>query len=134
MHRSFGLVQWIVGCAYFIISLQDTNYYYCYGLSSISSLPPLKSKTADHLPLAKKCMEYIDASPDPFFAVQTSIDLLQKAGFEPLEDGIPYQGKLTPGGKYYFTRNKSTLVAFTVGQSYVAGNGFKIIGKQGTYM
>ena len=32
------------------------------------------------------------------------------------------------GGSYYYTINHSTLVAFTVGSKYKAGNGFKIIG------
>jgi hypothetical protein len=95
-----------------------------------TSMPPLTTKTADHLPLARKAMDYFDASPDPFHAVQTSIDLLQSAGFEELPDGVPYSGKLVPGGKYYFTRNKSTLVAFSVGNKVQPGSGFgfKVIG------
>jgi aspartyl aminopeptidase len=96
--------------------------------SGLSGLPPL-TKIADHLPLAKKCMAYIDASPDPFHAVQTSEKMLVAAGFEELDDKEPYSGKLVPGGKYYFSRNKSTLVAFTVGEKYQPGNGcFKVIG------
>ena len=31
------------------------------------------------------------------------------------------------GGKYFYTTNHSTLVAFIVGAKYKAGNGFKII-------
>ena len=95
--------------------------------SALSSMPPL-SKQAVHMPLAKKAMDYFDKSPDPFHAVQTSIDLLVAAGFEELNDKQPYTGKITPGGKYFFTRNKSSIVAFCVGTKYEPGNGFKIIG------
>ena len=35
-------------------------------------------------------------------------------------------GALKPGGKYFFWRNHSTLVAFTIGGKYTAGNGFKV--------
>lgn len=98
------------------------------GLAGVGSMPPLTTKTADHLPLAKKAMEYIDASPDPFHAVQTSINLLEKCGFEELLDGVPYRGKIKAGGKYYFTRNKSTLVAFSIGGNVQPGSGFKVIG------
>lgn len=97
-----------------------------YGLAS--SMPPLTSRTAEHLPLAKKAMDYFDQSPDPFHAVQTSIDRLASAGFEELPDGANYKEKVVPGGKYYFTRNKSTLVAFSVGGKVEPGSGFKVIG------
>eukprot|EP00980_Cylindrotheca_fusiformis_P011856 scaffold2817_cov130-Cylindrotheca_fusiformis.AAC.11 len=97
----------------------------CHGLTV---MPPL-AKTAEHLPLAGKAMEYFDKSSDPFLAVQTSIDMLVEAGFEELDDMEPYAGKIIPGGRYFFTRNKSTLVAFSVGKDYEAGRGgFKVIG------
>lgn len=97
------------------------------GFAGQQQLPPL-IKTADHLPLAEAAMSYIDASPDPFHAVQTSVDLLKQVGFQELTDTDVYRGTLQAGGKYFFTKNKSTLVAFSVGRKYQPGNGFKIIG------
>jgi len=96
-------------------------------VTALTTMSPL-SKQAEHLPLAQKAMEFFDKSPDPFHAVQASIDLLTAAGFEELRDATPYTGKLSPGGKYFFTRNKSTIVAFSVGAKYIPGNGFKVIG------
>jgi aspartyl aminopeptidase len=87
----------------------------------------------DHLPLARQAMSYFDASPDPFHAVQTSIDLLQQAGFTEWDDSDSTTTTssiiIKPGDKYYFTRNKSTLVAFHVGRHYQPGHGgFVMIG------
>lgn len=97
-------------------------------VQALTVMPPL-STTAEHLPLAKKAMDFLDNSPDPFHVVQTAIDLLEGAGFEEVEDIEPNSEKIQPGGKYYFTRNKSTLVAFAVGGKYQAGSGgFKVIG------
>lgn len=38
-----------------------------------------------------------------------------------------WAGKVQPGGKYYVTRNGSTLIAFTVGKSYKAGSGVAMV-------
>eukprot|EP00592_Proboscia_alata_P017128 CAMPEP_0194394480 /NCGR_PEP_ID=MMETSP0174-20130528/123878_1 /TAXON_ID=216777 /ORGANISM="Proboscia alata, Strain PI-D3" /LENGTH=488 /DNA_ID=CAMNT_0039190279 /DNA_START=21 /DNA_END=1487 /DNA_ORIENTATION=- len=95
--------------------------------ASTSSLPPLINMK-EHIPIAKRAMEYFDKSPDPFHVVQASTDMLEKAGFIEIDKVSPYKGLLQPGGKYFFTQNKSTLVAFSVGQKYKPGNGFKIIG------
>mmetsp|Transcript_20100 Transcript_20100/g.28592 ORF Transcript_20100/g.28592 Transcript_20100/m.28592 type:complete len:528 (-) Transcript_20100:1206-2789(-) len=101
------------------------------GIAALSTttppMPPLSSM-AEHLPLARRAMDFIDHSPDPFHCVQTSIERLSSAGFVELQQDQPYKGKLQAGGKYYFTKNKSALVAFAVGGKYHPGNGFKIIG------
>ncbi|KAG7358769.1 aminopeptidase [Nitzschia inconspicua] len=105
---------------------------HCYALSAVP-LPPMTT-TAEHLPLARQAMEYFDRSTDPFHAVQTSIDLLKQAGFQELDEtshGAPSSNLILPGGKYFYTRNKSTLVAFAVGEQFTTtggGGGFKIIG------
>jgi len=101
--------------------------------AAAAPVPPL-AKTAAHLPLARQAMAYLDASTDPFHAVQTSIELLETAGFEALDENAAssssYTDKIRPGGKYYFTRHRSTLVAFAVGRQWSsnASAGFKIIG------
>ena len=91
-------------------------------------MPPLTS-IPDHLPLAKKCCAYLDSSPDPYHVVATTSKELERAGFEELDEAAPYADRIVPGGKYYFTKNRSTIVAFAVGKKYRPGNGFKIIGE-----
>ena len=96
-------------------------------MSSSSTKSPLFVVSPEELQLAQQAKDYIDASSDPFHAVQTSVDVLTRAGFVEWSD---HDQRLVPGGKYYFTRNKSTLVAVTIG---AALNGqsppcFKIIG------
>ena len=52
---------------------------------------------------------------------------LKGSGFKELRENDNWE--LTPGGKYYFTRNLTTLVAFTVGDKFDPDNtGFKVIG------
>ena len=81
-----------------------------------------------YTPFAKKACTFLDASPDPYHAVKSSVDKLEAAGYVGLSKREPFLGKLAPGGKYYYTVNKTTLVAFAVGSNYSKGNGFKIIG------
>jgi aspartyl aminopeptidase len=51
-------------------------------------------------------------------------------GFEGLSADEPLTGKLQAGGKYYYTVEHSTIVAFTVGKNYQPGRaaGFHMIG------
>jgi aspartyl aminopeptidase len=67
---------------------------------ALTVMPPI-FKTAEHLPLARKAMEFLDNSPDPFHVVQTAIDLLVGAGFEEVEDIEPNSEKIRPGTKWF---------------------------------
>lgn len=71
-------------------------------------------------------MQFLDSSPDPYHCVRTVTQLLQGQGFVPLNEKDNLAG--LSKGKYYFTRDGSSLVAFVVGNQYSHGSGFKIIG------
>ncbi|KAK6933537.1 Peptidase M18 [Dillenia turbinata] len=50
---------------------------------------------------------------------------LTAAGFQLLSENDDWD--LKPGGRYFFTRNMSCLVAFAIGEKYSVGNGFHVI-------
>lgn len=79
---------------------------------------------------AKRCIQFLDASPEPFHVIKTVVTRLAAAGFTALNEGDLWREKnqLQAGGKYYFTRNGSSIVAFVVGGLYKPGNGFKVLG------
>ncbi|MCL7034112.1 hypothetical protein MKW94_030195 [Papaver nudicaule] len=71
-------------------------------------------------------INFLNASPTAFHAVDEAKRLLKKAGFEQISEKQDW--KLQVGNKYFFTRNYSSIVAFAVGKKFVAGNGFHIVG------
>ncbi|GAQ83212.1 Zn-dependent aspartyl aminopeptidase [Klebsormidium nitens] len=75
--------------------------------------------------IAQDLVDYLNASWTSFHATAVSKEMLVKAGFEQLSEEAEWVVK--PGGKYFFTRNASAVIAFTVGGAYKAGNGFNII-------
>lgn len=79
-----------------------------------------------YAPNAQKFLHFVNAAPTPFHAVATASKLLDEGGFLKISENE--QWNLQPNGKYYYTRNQSTLVAFCVGGQYKPGNGFNIVG------
>lgn len=67
---------------------------------------------------------FLDSSPVNFWAVNTVTDHLEANGFTALD--MRRQWQLTPGGRYYVTKNDSAVFAFIVGHGEAA-DGFKII-------
>lgn len=76
---------------------------------------------------AEEMVAFIDEAWTPYHAVESSVKRLKAAGFKQLSERVPW-GPLEPNGKYFFTRNASTLVAFAVGGKYAPGNGFGVVG------
>ena len=70
-------------------------------------------------------LSFLNASCSHFHAVQEAKTLLSKAGFKEVLEVDSWQ--LHPAGKYYFTRNGSTIIAFTVGGAYKQGQGFTVL-------
>ncbi|OMO71728.1 Peptidase M18 [Corchorus olitorius] len=71
-------------------------------------------------------INFLNASPTAFHAVDEAKKRLQKVGYEQVLEREDW--KLEAGKRYFFTRNHSTIVAFAIGKKYVAGNGFHIVG------
>ena len=55
---------------------------------------------------------FIHDSPTSYHAVDTMGSVLQSEGYVRLEESTPW--KLVPGGKYFVTRNLSSLIAFRI--------------------
>jgi len=75
---------------------------------------------------AKALIDFINNSPSPYHVVDNCRTRLTQAGFEELSEKNHWS--ISKGGKYFVTRNQSTVVAFTVGQKFESGNGFSVVG------
>lgn len=74
---------------------------------------------------AENLIDYIYDSPTAFNAVETSKDLLLENGFNELK--MNEKWKLKVGGKYFITKNSSSLTAFVINSDNMQ-DGFRIIG------
>nr|ATG71275.1 Zn-dependent exopeptidases superfamily protein [Hesperocyparis bakeri] len=83
------------------------------------------SKSEVH-PVVADFIDFLNASPTAFHAVDEAKRRLKHSGYEQLFEREDWN--LKEGGKYFFTRNYSTIIAFAIGQKYTAGNGFHIVG------
>ena len=89
----------------------------------------MSSSTPTPTPLQLAALKHFTNSPTPFHNCQNLCASLDAAGFTALDEMNAWKGNLLPGGKYYYTRNGATLVAFTVGGKWDSkSGGFKIIG------
>lgn len=73
---------------------------------------------------------FLVASPTPYHMCTRAATQLTEAGFTEIKETDPWAEKsmLKPGGKYFYTRAASTIVAFAIGAAFEAGNGFKVVG------
>lgn len=100
---------------------------------NIKRLPTLRTlKPADlakeEFSRAERLIRFIDSSPEPYHVIDTVIKSLKSQGFVRLSEEDGWKNGLKRGGKYYFTRNGSSILAFVIGGQFKPGNGFKVIG------
>jgi len=78
---------------------------------------------------ALRFVSFVNASPTPFHAVWNAVNRLEKAGFAKLQEtDTNWDAALKEGGRFYYTRNQSSLIAFTVPAGFKPGSGVSIVG------
>ncbi|TDL29383.1 aspartyl aminopeptidase [Rickenella mellea] len=76
---------------------------------------------------AARFISFVNASPTPFHAVHHAALRLEKAGFRKIREKDEWEKEIVEGGKYYFTRNQSSLLAFTIPNKWKQGAGLSIV-------
>ena len=75
--------------------------------------------------LALELLQYVQKSTSPYKAVETAKEELLRADFQELLESEYWD--LEKGGKYFITKNSSSLIAFELGEGEIEENGFKMI-------
>jgi aspartyl aminopeptidase len=76
---------------------------------------------------ATKFISFLNKSPTPFHVVESARQLLVNAGFTELK--LTDRWQTQPRGKYFTTKNESTIIAFRVGAQFKPDSGaFAVVG------
>ncbi|KAJ9134281.1 Aminopeptidase I zinc metalloprotease [Pleurostoma richardsiae] len=75
----------------------------------------------------KPFCEFLTENPTIFHTVEYFKAKLAAVGFKELPMRDDWTDKLEASGKYFVTRNSSSVIAFTVGKAYKPGNGVAMI-------
>ncbi|KAL2119299.1 hypothetical protein VTJ04DRAFT_6259 [Mycothermus thermophilus] len=75
----------------------------------------------------KPYLDFMTENPTVFHAVDYFKQKLLKAGYAEISSRDNWADKIKPGGKYFTTRNGSSIIAFAVGPAYKPGDGIAMI-------
>ncbi|KAL6940640.1 aspartyl aminopeptidase [Hanseniaspora vineae] len=73
-------------------------------------------------------IDFLNATPTPYHAVENIKNKLKSKGFVEILERDVWHGKLEKLGKYYVTRNNSSIAAFAVGGKWSPGNPIAVTG------
>lgn len=125
-------------------NLSNSNSIYDFSFFSNSQKPEKNKKpeeildeTSPKLPFnpryspddyTAKFLNFMNTSPTAYHAVRYLAKELEENGFTYVSERESWSEALNYKGKYYTTRNGSSLAAFVVGKDWHPGNGIGIIG------
>ncbi|MBN7798160.1 M18 family aminopeptidase [Parahaliea mediterranea] len=80
----------------------------------------------DNAQFNRALCDFLARATTPFHAVQVMAERLAAAGFRALREDQAW--RLEPGGKYYLTRNGSSIIAFNLGSAAGPEQGMRMVG------
>lgn len=86
----------------------------------------MKKLLQENRKFSENLLKYINDSPTAYHAVENAAKILKENEFQEIKETEPWV--LEKGGKYFLTKNSSGIIAFVVGNSDLAKDGFRIIG------
>lgn len=89
--------------------------------------PSVNPATINPEDYSQSYCDFMTENPTIFHAVDSFAKQLEGKGYRFLSERELWTPKLERGGKYYTTRNGSSLIAFSVGSEYKSGNGLAIV-------
>ncbi|MGV8843408.1 MAG: M18 family aminopeptidase [Pseudomonas sp.] len=79
-----------------------------------------------HEELNQGLIDFLKASPTPFHATASLVLRLEAAGYQALDERDAWHTE--PGGRYYVTRNDSSLIAIQLGSRSPLESGLRLVG------
>ena len=76
--------------------------------------------------LIQGLLDFLNASPTPFHATASLAMRLEAAGYRHLDERAPWH--VEAGGRYYVTRNDSSIIAFKLGKRPAVEGGIRLVG------
>ncbi|KAI1103092.1 aminopeptidase I zinc metalloprotease-domain-containing protein [Jackrogersella minutella] len=92
-----------------------------------SSCFSCKVMSSDPEAFTEPFCKFLQDNPTVFHSVGYFKDKMTSLGYKELPARDDWSGKLEAGGKYFVTRNGTSIIAFTVGKAYKPGNGVAMV-------
>ncbi|KAJ5620902.1 Peptidase M18 [Penicillium lagena] len=92
-----------------------------------ASAPPTPTGEIRPEDYSKPYCDFMTSNPTIFHAVKSFSKQLEQHGYKYLSERKAWTSELKRGGKFYCSRNGSSLIAFNIGQDYQSGNGMAIV-------